>query len=65
MRTSLTSLASVFDTKGGEKIPHYPGFLTSDGMGVSAGPQNPGYATSGGKGFSGDAKLARFDRLGL
>ena len=60
----FASLASVFDTKE-KKQPHYPGFLTSDGIGVSAGPHYPGYLTAGGIGFSEAAKLSRFARLGL
>ena len=64
MPSKLASLASVSDTKG-EKIPHYSGFLTSDGIGVSTEPHYPGFLTPGGIGFSGDAKLTRFARLGL
>ena len=64
MRSKLASLALVFDTKGG-KNPHYSGFLTSDGIGVSARPHYPGHLISAGIAFSGAAELTRFDRLGL
>ena len=51
MPSKLASLASVSDTKG-EKIPHYSGFLTTEWIGVSAGPHYPGYLTYFGKGVS-------------
>ena len=55
MRSKLASLALVFDAKGG-KNPHYSGFLTSDGIGVSARPHYPGQLISAGIAFSGAAE---------
>ena len=67
MPSKLASLASVYDAKGGGKIPHYSGNLTPGGIAPCAGPHYPGSLIAGSLLRSGFASvrekfLIRFDK---